>query len=176
MNDLVCVKKFADRFEADLAKNALQNEGITAILSATAAKYARAALLEQKGIGLLVSELDQERALEILETGSGKGEEASASPEMAADMEKAAEEFREIEEKELREKAASVESNGNAGIVCLIAGIALLVFDRGSGLWSRIGIGALAAALVQYFCWKDALNARQKLAGKIPPEKNENTL
>lgn len=163
MNDLICVKKFADRFEADLAKNALQSSGITSILSATAARYAREDLIGEKGIGLLVSELDKARALEILESEPAAGEEISASPEMRADMETAEQEFRDIAEKELREKAASVESNGNAGIICLIAGIALLAFDRGQGLLSRVGFGALAAAVIQYFCWKDALNARQKV-------------
>lgn len=67
MPDLVCIKTFLNRYEADLAKGFLESEGIEAFVSADDAGGMRPHLAFTGGVRLMVKNEEAEAALQILE-------------------------------------------------------------------------------------------------------------
>ncbi len=65
---LVVVRTYVSRFEADVAKSALEAAGIDALVRADDAGGFRPSLWLGTGVQLLVAEPDAERASEILDT------------------------------------------------------------------------------------------------------------
>jgi hypothetical protein len=68
VSDLIVVRTFADRFEAELAHSALEAAGIEAIVRSDDAGGLRPALAFSNGAELLVRAADAPRADEILRT------------------------------------------------------------------------------------------------------------
>jgi hypothetical protein len=66
--DLVVAREFLNRFEADVAKSALDAAGINAIVVADDAGGMRPGMWMGSAVQLLVHEGDLEPAIEILET------------------------------------------------------------------------------------------------------------
>lgn len=67
MSELVCVKTYNNRLDAELDKSFLDSEGIQAMISADDAGGLRPDLLwATGGVRLLVKEEDAEKALSIL--------------------------------------------------------------------------------------------------------------
>ena len=65
--DLVVVREFLNRFEADVAKSALDAAGINAIVLADDAGGMRPGMWMGSAVRLLVHAGDRERAMEILD-------------------------------------------------------------------------------------------------------------
>jgi hypothetical protein len=68
MNDLVCVKEFADRIEANLAKGKLESEKIDSFISADDEGGQLPFQLSQEGVQLFVKAADLKKAQKILGT------------------------------------------------------------------------------------------------------------
>jgi len=68
VNDLIVVRTYADRFEAELAHSVLEAAGIESIVQADDAGGMRPALAFSNGAALLVRADDAERADEVLRT------------------------------------------------------------------------------------------------------------
>ena len=67
MSELVCIKTYNSRLEAEMEKNFLESEGIDAILSADDAGGMRPDLLwGTGGVRLLIRKEDTVKALQIL--------------------------------------------------------------------------------------------------------------
>ena len=64
--DLVCIKTYNNRLEAELEKGRLDSQGIQAMISADDAGGMRPDLSWSTGVRLLVKQEDAHRALEIL--------------------------------------------------------------------------------------------------------------
>ena len=68
MADLICIKNYNNRIEAELVKGLLEASGIEAIISADDCGGMRShLLLGTNGTRLLVKEEDAQKALEVLE-------------------------------------------------------------------------------------------------------------
>ena len=68
MPEIVCIKVFNNRLEAELERNLLESQGISAMVSADDAGGMRPDLLwGMAGARLLVRKEDEEEALQILE-------------------------------------------------------------------------------------------------------------
>ncbi len=69
MSELICLKTFANRLEAELAKSVLESNAIKASVSADDAGGMRPDLgFTSGGVKLFVLDENAERALELLET------------------------------------------------------------------------------------------------------------
>ena len=69
MANVVCIKTYKNRMEAELVKGLLESEDIKSIVSADDAGGAYPALLLfTGGVRLLVNEKDTQKAVEILES------------------------------------------------------------------------------------------------------------
>ena len=69
MSELICVKTFANRLEAELAKSVLESNAIKSSVSADDAGGMRPDLgFTSGGVKLFVLDENAERALELLET------------------------------------------------------------------------------------------------------------
>lgn len=67
MLDLICIKVFLNRFEAELAKNLLEDSGINSVISADDCGGLRPDIGFSTGnVSLLVGKDDYEKAKEIL--------------------------------------------------------------------------------------------------------------
>ena len=67
-DDLVVLRTFNNRMEADVAKSALDAAGIDAVLSADDAGGVQPGLWVSEGVSLLVRAEDARRAADILDT------------------------------------------------------------------------------------------------------------
>ena len=68
MSDLICIKNYNNRTEAEIVKSLLEASGIEAVVSADDCGGMRPhLLLGTNGTRLLVKEEDAQKALEILE-------------------------------------------------------------------------------------------------------------
>lgn len=67
MSELVCIKTFLNRYEAEIAKGLLESRGIEVILSADDAGGMQPQLTFTRGVRLIVKEEEAEAALKILE-------------------------------------------------------------------------------------------------------------
>jgi len=66
MADLVCIKTYQNRMEAELAKGLLESKGIKAMVSADDAGGAHPALLwATGGVRLLIKKKDIQKAIEV---------------------------------------------------------------------------------------------------------------
>jgi hypothetical protein len=73
MKDLVLIRAFANRFEAELAQQYLADQGIDAMVQADDAGGMYAGFtLSRKGVRLFVRPEDAETAIEILEPEDGR--------------------------------------------------------------------------------------------------------
>lgn len=70
-SDLVIVQTFLNRFEADLAKSALDAAGIDSMIRADDAGGMRPAMLMGSAVELVVRAEDASRAVQILEADLG---------------------------------------------------------------------------------------------------------
>ena len=68
MAGLVLIHTYGSRFEADIAKSALEAAGIGALVRADDAGGFRPSLWVGTGVQLFVADVDAERAAEILDT------------------------------------------------------------------------------------------------------------
>ena len=73
MSDLVCVKTFSGRLEAEIAKGMLEAHGIKAMVAADDAGGFRPELAFSFGVRLLVLEGNAEQALSLIEASEGAG-------------------------------------------------------------------------------------------------------
>ena len=68
MTDLICIRKYNSRIEAELAKGLLETSGIKAVVSADDAGGMRPhLLLGDAAVRLSVKEEDEEKAVQLLE-------------------------------------------------------------------------------------------------------------
>ena len=67
MADLICIKNYNNRTEAELVKGLLESSGIESIVSADDCGGMRPHLLLGTSARLLVKEEDAQKALEVLE-------------------------------------------------------------------------------------------------------------
>lgn len=161
MSDLIPIQAYANPVEAELAKNALEAQGIPAMITANG---------DARGVGvdLVVTPENVERAKEILEGGQAATAEVSSEDLQLAEQQKkeqdeAAKEFEEMKNSELEIKARGINSARNTGILFLIgAGIAPFIFQKG-GLGIRLAAVCVLFSIIQFFVWKDAVAAKKKI-------------
>ena len=67
MAQVICIKRFSSRLEAEIARGALEAHGIKAAVSADDGGGIRPELAFVLGVRLLIKKENEERALEILE-------------------------------------------------------------------------------------------------------------
>jgi len=72
MADLICIKTYGSRHEAELARGFLEANGIEAVVSADDVGGMRPHLLLGGGARLLVKEEDVQKALEVLKDTNNK--------------------------------------------------------------------------------------------------------
>jgi hypothetical protein len=73
-DDAVVVENFSEKSFAEAAISLLETEGITAVIHADDAGHELPNLDFARGVRLLVSQQDAERAREILNVAAGEGE------------------------------------------------------------------------------------------------------
>jgi len=66
--ELIAVRTFTDRIEADLASSALEAAGIASMVAADDAGGTQPGLWEGRGVAVLVRREDEQAAREILDT------------------------------------------------------------------------------------------------------------
>lgn len=72
MADLICIKTYNNRFEANLAKGLLVTNGVEAVVSGDDAGGSYGSIVAFGGIRLLVKEEDVQEALELLKDTNNK--------------------------------------------------------------------------------------------------------
>ena len=70
MADLICVKTYLNKHEAELAKGFLESQGIEAMVSSDDCGGARPSMTFLTGAKLLVKESDRDKALGVLDDKS----------------------------------------------------------------------------------------------------------
>ena len=158
MKDLICIENFESDMEANLMKNALEEAGIPSVV-----------VLQEEGAkthyGVFVNSGDRERALEALrEEAAPQG--GSDQPQEVFDQEAARREFDEIRLEDRKAKAASAKSAGIAAILLAAAAAAVFFLVPNRSIGWRAAFGCLFLAAVEFFVWRDGLNAQKQLRGE----------
>lgn len=167
MDNFVSVKIYPNRIEAELAQNALESEGIPAMLATASTKKMRPNFLFQ-GFNLMVTAENADRARRFLEQGAEATPESEMAWQQTADAQtqefrQAEKEFEQMHRAQLEAKAKGVRSAGLwALIFWALAGV-VFIFFRSSYLGTRAAMVCAFLGVIQIFVWQDAVQAREKL-------------
>jgi hypothetical protein len=167
MDNFVSVKIYPNRIEAELAQNALENEGIPAMIATASSKKVRPNFLFH-GFNLMVSAENANRARLFLEQGLEATPESEIAWQQTVDAQtqefrQAEQEFEQMHRAQMESKARSVRSVGISALVLWVLAVVIFFLFRGSYLGSRIALVCALLGIVQIFVWQDALQAREKL-------------
>jgi len=167
MDNFVSVKIYPSRIEAELAQNALENEGISAMLTTAGSKKVRPNFLFH-GFNLMVSAENANRARLFLEQGMEATPESEMAWQQTVDVQtqefrQAEKEFEQMHRAQMENKARGVRSAGIWALIFWVLAGAIFLLFRSSYLGSRIAMVCALLGVVQIFVWQDAVQACEKL-------------